>query len=69
MCHFARRHSAVDVVVLALCGERAGEVLETILDFTKMEDPRTGGDTFRRALEMIPGRALLLTVGWQGPFQ
>lgn len=33
------------------------------------EDPRTGGDTFRRALEMIPGRALLLTVGWQGPFQ
>jgi V/A-type H+-transporting ATPase subunit A len=37
------RHSAVDVVVLVLCGERAGEVLETILDFSKMEDPRTGG--------------------------
>ena len=33
------------------------------------EDPRTGDDTFRRALEMIPGRALLLTVGWQGPFR
>jgi V/A-type H+-transporting ATPase subunit A len=37
------RHSAVDVVVLVLCGERAGEVLETILDFSKMEDPHTGG--------------------------
>ena len=32
------------------------------------EDPRAGPNTFRRALEMIPGRALLLTVGWRGPF-
>ena len=33
------------------------------------EDPRAGRETFRRALEMIPGRALLLTVGWRGPFR
>ena len=32
-----------------------------------VEDPRAGV-TYRRALEMVPGRSLLLTVGWQGPF-
>ena len=32
-----------------------------------VEDPRAG-ETYRRALEMVPGRSLLLTVGWQGPF-
>ena len=36
------RHSSVDVVVLVLCGERAGEVLETILDFKGMDDPSGG---------------------------
>ena len=44
------RHSAVDVVVMVLCGERAGEVLETILDFSKMEDPRTGGKLIDRTV-------------------
>lgn len=34
-----------------------------------VEDSRAGPDTFRRALEMIPGRTLLLTVGWSGPLQ
>ena len=34
-----------------------------------VEDPRAGGETFRRALEMIPGRALLLTAEWRGPFR
>ena len=33
------------------------------------EDPRAGRETFRRGLEMIPGRALLLTVGWRVPFR
>ncbi len=31
-----------------------------------VEDPRAGPETFRRALEMIPGRALLLTAEWRG---
>lgn len=44
------KHAAVDIVVLVLCGERAGEVLETILDFTKMEDPRTGGKLIDRTV-------------------
>jgi len=44
------RHSAVDVVVLVLCGERAGEVLETILEFRKMDDPRTGGKLIDRTV-------------------
>ncbi len=44
------RYSAVDVVVMVLCGERAGEVLETILDFAKMEDPRTGGKLIDRTV-------------------
>jgi V/A-type H+-transporting ATPase subunit A len=44
------KHSAVDVVVMVLCGERAGEVLETILDFSKMEDPRTGGKLIDRTV-------------------
>ena len=34
-----------------------------------VEDSRAGPDTFRRALEMIPGRTLLLTVGWSSPLQ
>jgi hypothetical protein len=33
------------------------------------EDPRAGRGTFRRALEMIPDRAVLLTVGVRGLFQ
>ena len=44
------RHSAVDVVVMVLCGERAGEVLETILDFKDMEDPETGGKLIDRTV-------------------
>ena len=34
-----------------------------------VEDPRAGHETFRRALEMIPDRALLLTAEWGGLFQ
>lgn len=44
------RSSAVDIVVMVLCGERAGEVLETILDFSKMEDPHTGGKLIDRTV-------------------
>ena len=32
------------------------------------EDPRAGGTGFRRALEMIPDRAVFLTIGWRGLF-
>jgi V/A-type H+-transporting ATPase subunit A len=36
------RHAEVDIVVLAACGERAGEVVETLREFPELTDPRTG---------------------------
>ena len=36
------RHAEVDVVVIAACGERAGEVVETLKTFPVITDPRTG---------------------------
>ena len=36
------RFSTADVVIQVACGERAGEVLDTIEDFAKMQDPRGG---------------------------
>ncbi|MDX9746612.1 MAG: V-type ATP synthase subunit A [Syntrophales bacterium] len=36
------RHAEVDVVIIAACGERAGEVVETIKTFPHLTDPRTG---------------------------
>jgi len=35
------RHAEVDVVVIAACGERAGEVVETLKTFPTLLDPRT----------------------------
>ena len=36
------RHADVDVVIIAACGERAGEVVETLKTFPHLKDPRTG---------------------------
>ncbi len=36
------RHAEVDIVVIAACGERAGEVVETLKTFPEITDPRTG---------------------------
>ncbi len=36
------RHAEVDIVIIAACGERAGEVVETLKTFPKLHDPRTG---------------------------
>jgi len=44
------RYSTVDVVVVVACGERAGEVVETIHDFAEMDDPRTGGKLMDRTI-------------------
>lgn len=44
------RHAEVDVVVLAACGERAGEVVETIREFPKLIDPRTGKSLMERTI-------------------
>jgi V/A-type H+-transporting ATPase subunit A len=44
------RYAQVDVVVIAACGERAGEVVETIRDFPKLMDPRTGRSLMERTI-------------------
>ncbi len=44
------RFSDVDVVVVVACGERAGEVVETITDFPQLPDPRTGGTLMDRTI-------------------
>ncbi len=44
------RHSAVDVVLVVACGERAGEVVETINEFPKIKDPKTGGSLMDRTI-------------------
>ncbi|WP_334149664.1 V-type ATP synthase subunit A [Hyphomicrobium sp.] len=44
------RHSDVDVVVLVACGERAGEVVETITDFPRLKDPKTGRSLMDRTI-------------------
>ena len=36
------RHAAVDIVIIAACGERAGEVVETLKEFPELTDPKTG---------------------------
>jgi len=44
------RYADVDVVVIAACGERAGEVVETIREFPKLIDPRTDRSLMERTI-------------------
>jgi V/A-type H+-transporting ATPase subunit A len=44
------RHADVDVVVVAACGERAGEVVETLREFPVLTDPRTGRSLMERTV-------------------
>lgn len=44
------RHSSVDVVIVVACGERAGEVVETINEFPKLSDPSSGGTLMDRTV-------------------
>jgi V/A-type H+/Na+-transporting ATPase subunit A len=44
------RFARVDVVVVAACGERAGEVVETIRDFPELNDPFTGRPLMERTI-------------------
>lgn len=39
--HLLSRHAEVDVVIIAACGERAGEVVEVLEEFPHLVDPRT----------------------------
>ncbi len=44
------RHSSVDIVIIIACGERAGEVVETITEYPETADPRTGGSLMDRTI-------------------
>ncbi|MCX7886941.1 MAG: V-type ATP synthase subunit A [Verrucomicrobiae bacterium] len=44
------RYAEVDIVVIAACGERAGEVVETLREFPHLQDPRTGRTLMERTL-------------------
>jgi V/A-type H+-transporting ATPase subunit A len=44
------RYSDVDIVIVVACGERAGEVVETIQEFPNMPDPKTGGTLMDRTI-------------------
>ncbi len=44
------RHAEVDIVIIAACGERAGEVVETLRDFPELIDPRTGKSLMERTI-------------------
>ncbi len=43
-------HADVDIVIIAACGERAGEVVETLKEFPEQIDPRTGKSLMERTL-------------------
>jgi len=44
------RHAEVDIVIIAACGERAGEVVETLREFPELIDPRTGRTLMERTV-------------------
>ena len=44
------RHADVDIVIIAACGERAGEVVETLREFPHLTDPRTGRTLMERTI-------------------
>lgn len=44
------RYAQVDVVIVAACGERAGEVVEMMREFPSLTDPRTGRSLMERTI-------------------
>ena len=48
--HAISRYAEVDIVIIAACGERAGEVVEILREFPHLEDPRTGKTLIDRSI-------------------
>jgi V/A-type H+-transporting ATPase subunit A len=44
------RNADIDIVIIAACGERAGEVVETLREFPHLSDPRTGRTLMERTI-------------------
>ena len=48
--HTTSKYADVDIVIIAACGERAGEVVETITEFPELTDPGTGRSLMERTI-------------------
>ena len=48
--HAISQHAEADVVIIAACGERAGEVVEILREFPDLKDPRTGKSLMDRSI-------------------
>ncbi len=48
--HAISRYAEADVVIIAACGERAGEVVEILREFPELEDPKTGQPLINRSI-------------------
>ncbi|MBS4167478.1 V-type ATP synthase subunit A [Parachlamydia sp. AcF125] len=48
--HHLSKYSSVDIVVVAACGERAGEVVEILREFPHLTDPHTGNTLMERTV-------------------
>ena len=44
------KNAEVDIVIIAACGERAGEVVETLKEFPELTDPKTGRSLMERTI-------------------
>jgi len=44
------RYAEVDIVIITACGERAGEVVDTIREFPDLQDPKTGRSLMERTI-------------------
>ena len=48
--HLTSRNAEVDIVIIAACGERAGEVVEVLKEFPELVDPKTGRSLMERTI-------------------
>jgi len=48
--HSLSKRAEADVVIIAACGERAGEVVEILREFPELPDPRTGKTLIDRSI-------------------
>lgn len=48
--HLTSRNADVDIVIIAACGERAGEVVEVLKEFPELVDPKTGRSLMERTI-------------------
>jgi V/A-type H+-transporting ATPase subunit A len=48
--HMTSRNADVDIVIIAACGERAGEVVEVLKEFPELTDPKTGKSLMERTI-------------------